>query len=67
VSYNSLLAIILPHMNVKKGIICPDCNQEVKIENVLGVGDILECQECGTEVEITSIDPIGYRRLIEEK
>jgi lysine biosynthesis protein LysW len=33
----------------------------------MAIGDILECQECGTEVEILSINPLKYRELIEEK
>jgi len=31
------------------------------------VGDILECSECGTEVEIISLTPLKYQVLIEEK
>ncbi len=31
------------------------------------VGDILECGECGTEVEILSLEPLKYQELIEEK
>lgn len=48
-------------------IVCPDCGSEVvKIEGMV-VGDILECVECGTEVEITSLEPLTYRELVEEK
>lgn len=48
-------------------IMCPDCGIEIKGENVLSVGDILECQECGTEVEVLSLTPIKYQTLVEEK
>jgi len=48
-------------------IICPDCQTEIKNEGNLLIGDIVECQECGTEVEITSIEPLTYRELVEEK
>ncbi len=48
-------------------IICPDCQAEIKHTDGLMVGDILECQECGTEVEITSLEPLQYRELVEEK
>jgi lysine biosynthesis protein LysW len=48
-------------------IICPDCQTEIKNEGDLLIGDIVECQECGTEVEITSLEPLTYRELIEEK
>ena len=51
----------------KKRIICPDCQSEIINEEKFGVGDILECQECGTEVEITSIEPLNYRELVETK
>lgn len=48
-------------------ITCPDCKTEIiRPENMM-VGDILECQECGTEIEITSLEPLSYRELIEEK
>jgi len=48
-------------------IMCPDCGTEINGENVLSVGDILECQECGTEVELLSLTPIKYQLLVEEK
>lgn len=54
----------MPDTNNK--VICPDCQTEIKSETMM-VGDILECQECGTEVEILSTDPLQYRELIEEK
>lgn len=48
-------------------IICPDCKLEIKNKGQLMVGDILECGECGTEVEILSLEPLKYRELVEEK
>lgn len=48
-------------------IICPDCKAEIKNEGQLLVGDILECSECGTEVEILSLEPLKYGELVEEK
>lgn len=48
-------------------IICPDCKALIKLENEAVVGDILECQECGTEVEILSLEPLKWGELIEEK
>lgn len=47
-------------------VICPDCQAEIQHE-ILTVGDILECPECGTEVEVLSKDPLQYKELIEEK
>lgn len=48
-------------------IICPDCGVEIIVEGKLEVGDIKECQECGTEVEILSLEPFKYGELVEEK
>lgn len=54
-------------MDQNKKIICPDCGEEIKNEGAGAVGDIVECLECGTEVEILSLVPLKYRELIEEK
>ncbi len=54
----------MPDTNNK--VICPDCQAEIKSQTMM-VGDILECSECGTEVEILSLTPLKYRELIEEK
>jgi len=48
-------------------IVCPDCKAEIVKSEGMAVGDILECQECGTEVEITGLEPLAYRELVEEK
>lgn len=48
-------------------ITCPDCSAEIKHEEKLIVGDILECLECGTEVEVLSTEPLKYQELVEEK
>ena len=48
-------------------IICPDCEAEIKQPEGMMIGDILECSECETEVEVLSIDPLQYKELIEEK
>ncbi len=52
-------------MNEK--VVCPDCKSEIKLTEETMVGDIVECQECGTEVEIISLKPLKYRELVEEK
>jgi len=51
----------------EKKIICPDCGAEIAAEDGMMVGDILECSECGTEVEVLSLEPLEYRELFEEK
>lgn len=51
--------------NIK--IVCPDCGAEIFKPEEMMVGDIVECQECGTEVEILSLEPLQYKELVEEK
>ena len=48
-------------------IVCPDCGSEINLVEGTLIGDILECSECGTEIEILSIIPLEYKELIEEK
>ena len=50
-----------------KKVKCPDCGAKIKIENKVEVGDILECSECGTEVEVLSLSPLMVEELLEEK
>lgn len=52
--------------DAKDKVICPDCGEVINCKDAV-VGDILECEECGTEVEILSLKPLKYRELIEEK
>jgi lysine biosynthesis protein LysW len=49
----------------EKKILCPDCGAVIQAN--YEIGEIVECGECGTEVEILSINPLKYRELIEEK
>ena len=48
-------------------IVCPDCGAVIPKLEAMIPGDIVECPECGTEVEITSLSPLTYRELVEEK
>lgn len=50
-----------------KKVICPFC-KAIITENFDGeVGDILECSQCGTEIEIKNKEPLDYSELVEEK
>ncbi len=52
---------------MKEKIVCPDCKQTMKEEKEMMVGDVLECRNCGCEVEILSVEPLKCRELLEEK
>ncbi len=39
--------------------ICPECDNPLDIdEDEVDAGDVVTCEECGTELEIVSVDPL---------
>lgn len=47
--------------------ICPECDTEITLPTEPKIGDVLECQTCGAECEITEINPLELSPLEEEK
>ncbi len=37
---------------------CPICDGELELADDIVPGELLECPECGTELEIESIEPV---------
>ncbi len=37
---------------------CPECSEEVFVDAESEQGDIVSCDECGTDLEIVGLDPI---------
>ena len=37
---------------------CPECSENVFVDAESEQGDIIACEECGTELEIVGLDPI---------
>jgi len=37
---------------------CPECSEEVYVDADSEQGDLVSCDECGTELEIVGLDPI---------
>lgn len=52
---------------MKEKVTCPDCKQVMKKDKGMMTGDVLECPNCGCEMEILSVEPLKYRELLEEK
>lgn len=47
---------------------CPDCEGSIVVDETnLKLGEIVECLECGCEVEIIALNPLRVVELIEEK
>jgi alpha-aminoadipate/glutamate carrier protein LysW len=38
---------------------CPECSAEVSVSDGLQVNEILQCAECGSELEVMMLSPVG--------
>ena len=38
---------------------CPVCGAAVDLADDAVVGELMECGDCGTELEVLSLDPVG--------
>ena len=46
---------------------CPECENELDIEEgELEEGDVVACEECGSEYEVVGVDPLELTRVDEE-
>ena len=37
---------------------CPECDAEVHVDTDADKGDVMSCEECGTELEVVGLDPV---------
>jgi len=42
---------------------CPNCHSDVIIEDGLSKNDLVNCINCGAELEITSLHPLAIKSL----
>jgi len=46
---------------------CPECENELDIEmDEVEEGDLVTCEECGTEYEVVGVEPLELARVGEE-
>ena len=46
---------------------CPECENELDVElDEVEEGDVVACEECGTEYEIVGVEPLELARVEEE-
>ena len=45
---------------------CPDCDADVDLLPLAEVGETVDCDECGGELEVASLDPVELK-LIEDE
>ena len=46
--------------------LCPECHNEISNEN-FALGEVIECQECGVELEVIQLDPLTFNVFEEEE
>ena len=47
--------------------VCPECENELDIElDEVEEGDVVACEECGTEFEVVGVDPLELARVDDE-
>jgi alpha-aminoadipate/glutamate carrier protein LysW len=43
---------------------CPECDNELDIEvDEVEEGDVIACEECGSEFEVVGVDPLELARV----
>lgn len=46
---------------------CPECENELDIElDEVEEGDVVACEECGTEYEVVGVEPLELARVEDE-
>ncbi|HKG23832.1 MAG TPA: lysine biosynthesis protein LysW [Blastocatellia bacterium] len=46
---------------------CPECDTEVQVDEDTDKGDVVECSDCGTVLEVVGLDPIELDVATEEE
>jgi alpha-aminoadipate carrier protein LysW len=46
---------------------CPECGAEIIEEGELEEGEIVNCEDCGVELEVISEDPLEFALAPEEE
>jgi alpha-aminoadipate carrier protein LysW len=45
---------------------CPECDADVHVDTDADKGDIISCEECGTDLELVGLDPVELDIVEEE-
>lgn len=52
-------------MNAAVEVACPICGAMIDIAEGTVVGELMECADCGSELEVTSVEPIEIQEAPE--
>ncbi|MDE1176902.1 MAG: hypothetical protein PW789_09885 [Edaphobacter sp.] len=39
-------------------VVCPECDNPLDLNDDVDTGETVQCEECGTELEVVAVDPI---------
>lgn len=39
-------------------VVCPECDNPIDINDEVEEGETVQCEECGTELEVVSVEPL---------
>jgi alpha-aminoadipate/glutamate carrier protein LysW len=46
---------------------CPECDADVQVDEDTDKGDVVDCDDCGTQLEVVGLDPIELDIAVEEE
>lgn len=46
---------------------CPECDADVQVDEDTDKGDVVECDDCGTQLEVVGLDPIELDIAVEDE
>ncbi|HST22341.1 MAG TPA: lysine biosynthesis protein LysW [Blastocatellia bacterium] len=46
---------------------CPECGEDVQVDEDTDKGDVVECEVCDTQLEVVGLDPIELDVAVEEE
>lgn len=46
---------------------CPVCETEVEVGENVTAGELVNCSQCGTELEVASLDPVTLKEAPQEE
>ena len=47
--------------------VCPECEAEIHVDEDVDKGEIINCEECETTLEVVGLDPIELDLASEDK
>jgi alpha-aminoadipate carrier protein LysW len=62
-----MFSVGLPVFKENTMVECPVCSASVQLGEDCVVGELLSCPECGTELEITSLNPPAVAEAPQEE